>query len=134
MQHFIAYHNTEKMGHPLPDSEHQRLLTNKLVSHLLHNIIWFVTSEGTRHPRQYCLGSVFRVTEIGPTGEDGFKRFASGLGHVFKPRILIKNMSWFPEVLRVTGNFRWGVQQVQDRTVIAGLTKFAQQVGYELIQ
>ena len=41
MRHFIAYHNTEKMGHPLQDHEPLRLLTNKAVSHLLQNTVAF---------------------------------------------------------------------------------------------
>jgi hypothetical protein len=63
MQHFIAYHNTEKMGRPLHDDGPLRLLTNKSVNQLLQNTVWFVTGEGTR--RRYSLGGALRVTEVG---------------------------------------------------------------------
>ena len=46
MRHFIAYHNTEKMGRPLHSGEPLRLLTNKHVNHLHNNVVWFVTGEG----------------------------------------------------------------------------------------
>ncbi len=61
--------------------------------------------------------------------EDGFKRFASGPGHVFQPPILIKDMNWFPEVLQATGHFGLAVQEVKDEAVIAGLHPLAAQAG-----
>ncbi len=131
MRHFIAYHNTEKMGCPLHVGEPLRLLTNKPVNHLLQNTVWFVTGEGVG-ARQYSLGSVFRVAEVGEAGEDGFKRFASGPGHVFEPPILIKDMDWFPEVLRATGHFGLGVQEVKVEAVIAGLSLLAANAAYEV--
>ncbi len=129
MRHFIAYHNTEKMGHPLHDGEPLRLLTNKPVQHLLQNTVWFVTGEGIG-VRQYSLASVFLVSEAGDTGEDGFKRFASGPDHVFQPPVPIKEMDWFPEVLRATGHFGLGVQEVKGEAVIAGLSQLAGQAGF----
>jgi hypothetical protein len=72
------------------------------------------------------------VAEVGDAEEDGFKRFASGPGHVFQPPIPIKHMDWFPEVLRATGHFGLGVQEVKDEAVIAGLTTLASDAGYEV--
>jgi hypothetical protein len=132
MRHFIAYHNTEKMGRSLYDGEPLRLLTNKHVNHLLHNTVWFVTGEG-EGVRQFSLGSVFNVAEVGDAAEEGFKRFAAGPGHVFEPPIPIKELPWFPEVLRATGHFGLGVQQVKDETVIAALIQLAAQDGYEVV-
>lgn len=131
MRHFIAYHNTEKMGRPLHAGEPLRLLTNKSVNHLLQNAVWFVTGEGAG-TRQYSLGSVFQVAEVGEADEDGFKRFATGPGYVFQPPIPIKDMEWFPEVLRATGHFGLGVQEIKDEAVITGLTQLASQAGYML--
>jgi len=133
MQHFVAYHNTEKMGYTLPSGQPQRLLTNKLVRHLLQSTIWLITYEGIAHPRRYCLGSVFRVDQVGDSHESGFTRFASGPGHVFQPPVPIKHLSWFANVLWITGNFRRGVQPIKDLKVIAGLTEIARQAGYKVI-
>jgi hypothetical protein len=129
MRHFIAYHNTEKMGRPLQDGGPLRLLTNKQISHLLQETVWFITGEGTGE-RQYSLGSVFRVAEVGDADEDGFKRFATGPGHVFQPPISVKDMDWFPEVMRTTGRFGLGVLEIKDENVIAGLRQLAAQAGY----
>jgi len=129
MRHFIAYHNTEKMGHALSADGPLRLLTNKSINQLLQETVWFVVGEGAGM-RQFSLGSVFRVAETGDAAEDGFKRFASGPGHVFDPPVPIKDLPWFPEVLRATGNFGFGVQEVKDEAVIAGLIQLAAQAGY----
>lgn len=131
MRHFIAYHNTEKMGRPLHDAEPLRLLTKKPVNHLLQNTVWFVTGEGAG-ARQYSLASVFRVSEVGEAAEEGFKRFAAGPGHVFQPPVPIKDMQWLPEILRATGRFGFGVQEVKDQAVIAGLTQLAAEAGHEV--
>lgn len=131
MRHFIAYHNTEKMGRSLQEDQPLRLLTNKHVKHLLQNMVWFVTGEGSG-ARQYSLGSVFNVAEVGDNVEEGFKRFAAGPGHIFEPPIPIKEMPWFPEVLRTTGHFGLGVQEIKDEAVIAGLMQLAAQDGYEV--
>jgi hypothetical protein len=131
MRHFIAYHNTNKMGYPLPDCEPQRLLTSdKSPRRLLQNTVWIVTYEGTG-AHQYCLGSVFQVDKVRAAGENGFKWCASGPGHVFRPWAPIKNMNWFPELLRVTGRFCF-IGEIKDSAAIAGLTGLAQQRGYKL--
>ena len=130
MRHFIAYHNTEKMGRALNANGSLRLLTNKSINHLLQETVWFVVGEGAG-VKQYSLGSVFRVAETGDAAEDGFKRFASGPGHVFDPPVPIKELPWFPDVLRVTGRFGLGVQEVKDEAVIAGLMQLASQAGYQ---
>ena len=131
MRHFIAYHNTENMGETLEESNPLRLLTNKPVHGLLKNTVWFVTGEGPTSMRQFSLGSMFRVTEVGDCEEHGFMRFASGPGHVFRPPVPIMEMEWFQDVLRATGNFAFGVQEVKDEGVIAGLLCIARQAGYE---
>ena len=129
MRHFIAYHNTDKMGRAFNTDGPLRLLTNKPINHLLQETVWFVVGDGAG-VRQYSLGSVFRMAETGDAAEDGFKRLASGPGHVFEPPVLIKELPWFPEVLRATGHFGLGVQEVKDEAVIAGLKQLAVQAGY----
>jgi len=131
MRHFVAYQNTEKMGRTLREGRPLHLLTNKRVERLFQNVVWFVTGEGSGG-RQYHLGSVFQVSEIGDTSDDGFKHFATGPGHVFEPPVPINQMPWFPQMLRATGNFGLGVQQIKDEAVIAGLMHLAAQDGYDV--
>jgi len=131
MRHFVAYHNTEKMGHPLHAGEPLRLLTNKPVNRLLQNNVWFVTGEGAGAWR-YSLSSEFRVAEVGETTEDGFKRFAFGPGHVFQPPVPSNDMERFPEVLSATWHFGLDVQEITDEAVIEGFIQLAAQAGHTL--
>lgn len=130
MKHFVAYHNTEKMGRPLHESEPFRLLTNKPVNHLLQQTVWIVTGEGD-DPRRYSLGSVFPVTEVGDSIVDGFTRFATGSGHVFQPPVALNEQEWFRKLLQVTGRFGLGVLEIKDETIIAGLIRLAAEAGYK---
>lgn len=129
MRHYIAYHNTEKMGHPLHQGEPLRLLTSKPVDPLIGNTVWFITGEGTKD-REYSLGSVFRVTHVGEAAEGGFKHFASGTGHVFSPPVAAGKEPWFAEVLRATGHFGLGVSEIKDAAVISALTGIAARFQY----
>ncbi|MBI3462654.1 MAG: hypothetical protein HY000_06270 [Planctomycetes bacterium] len=131
MRHFIAYHNNQKMGRALHEGQPLRVLTNKTVDHLLQNTVWFVTREGSQ-AREYSLGSVFRVAETGDVTEGHFQRFATGTGHVFMPPAPIHEMEWFPDLLRSTGNFAFGVTEIKNDAVIAGLMWLASQAGYEV--
>jgi hypothetical protein len=131
MRHFIAYHNNEKMGRALHEGQPLRVLTNKAVNHLLQSTVWFVTREGGQ-AREYSLGSVFRVVETGDVADSHFKRFATGPGHVFMPPVLIHEMEWFPDLLRSTGNFAFGVTEIKNDAMIDGLIQLASQAGHEL--
>jgi hypothetical protein len=128
MKHFIAYHNTEKMGRPLHEGEPLRLLTGKSVDRLIGHTVWFITGESSGE-RQYALGSVFRVNEVGDAAEEGFKHFATGPGHVFRPPIPLNDEQWFPDLLRSMGNFGLGLQEVKEQRVIDALKQFATAAG-----
>ena len=130
MRHFIAYHNPQTMGYPYPGSMHQRVLTNRPVNHILGNTVWVVSFEGASH--DYSLAGVFQVTETGESQEARFKHFVAGEGHIFRPWPRIKGMDWFPEIMRATGRFRFGVHQMKDSAVIAGLIKTGEQTGYKV--
>jgi hypothetical protein len=78
------------------------------------------------------VGNTRRVAEVGDADEDGFKGSATGPGRVFQPPVPIKEMDWFPGLLRGTGHFGLGVQEVKDEAVIADLCHLAAQAGYEV--
>ena len=75
---------------------------------------------------------MFRVAEVGDRDDEDFKHFASGPGHFFEPPLPIKDLVCFPELVRATGHFGLGVQEIKDETVIAGLAQLAAQAGYEV--
>lgn len=131
MRHFIAYHNPDKMGYPYTVAENgtERFLSNKPVGHLLGNYVWVVTFKADH---DYSLASVFQVTDTGDAQAEGFKHYVSGTGHLFRPWHRIKGEDWFPKLLKTTGNFGLGLQEVSDPFVVAGLLRIAQQDKCEL--
>jgi hypothetical protein len=126
--HFIAYHNTEKMGYALHEREPLRLLTNKRVHDLVCGTIWMITGEGSKD-RRYALASVFDVNEVGGDPDTGFKYYAKGEGHVFRPPVPLNDQGWFAELLKSTGNFSPVVQEVTDRRMIQALKRCASAAG-----
>jgi hypothetical protein len=131
MHHFIAYHNTERMGWHLHDGDPCRLLTRKPVQHLLQQAVWFIVGAGGL-PRQYSLGSVFIVREVGPSDEGGFRCFARGTGHVFRPAPTLNGLPWFPALREAVGRFQFGVQEVCDGRLIEQLCGLAAVSGFHL--
>ncbi len=131
MRHFVAYHNTERMGKSLHEGEPLRLLTNKPVQPLLHNAVWFIVGEGAA-PKRYSLGSVFLVDRVGESAEEGFERYASGQGHVFQPPPVLNDLGWFPEFFKGMAHFSLGVQEVKEPRFIEGLLGLAAQAGHQL--
>jgi hypothetical protein len=131
MRHFIAYHNTEKMGERLHEGDAFLIYTKKPVDHLIGETVWVVTGENLSD-RLYSLGSVFRVSQTGPAKEAEFTRYASGAGPTISPPIPIaKTASWFLELKRLTGNFGFGLTEIKDETVIDGLRQLLNIAGYE---
>lgn len=128
IKHFVAYHNTEKMGRPLQEGDPLRVLTNKPVTGLVGNIVWFITGEGGRN-KNYALGSVFQVTEAGKTEEPHFKNYAAGRGLLCHPPVPLNDEPWFPAFLRRMSNFSLGLREVTEDD-IAPLAALANAVGY----
>jgi hypothetical protein len=131
MRHFIAYHSPTKMGYQYTASQGQKesVFTNKPVQHVVGNVVWVVTF---RDKRDYSLASVFEVSDWDDNGKAGFKHRISGKGHPFQPWKAIKHLSWFPKLLRATGNFGLGLQEVSNPEVVAGLVEIASRDGYDL--
>lgn len=120
MRHFVAYHNTERMGRLLSDGDPLSLQTNKGVDHLVGNAVWFVQGDGDS-PKAYSLGSVFIVSVTGDTGREEFQRFARRSGHAFQPSVLLNGLAWFPDFFRAMAHFRLGVHELKDERSIAEL-------------
>jgi len=133
MRHFIAYHNTERMGRSLNEGDPLTLVTNRSVQHLLQNAVWFVQGDGTA-PKNYSLASVFVVNEVGETGEEDFKRFARGSGHVFDPLVPLNDLEWFPEFFKALAHFSLGVHEVKEDRFVGELMRLAEEAGYQLVQ
>lgn len=121
MRHFVQYHKPELMG-PYERSRQFWIVTNKPARLALGDRVWLVTGEGKR--RSYFLCATFVVGKLEELKSGKFKYKASGLvGKSFK-RQRIDSLPWFPQLQRLAGNFRFGVQRIRRRIVIRGLERF----------
>jgi hypothetical protein len=127
-RHYVAYHNTERMGRALSSGDPFRVLTNKSVQPLFENVVWLVVGEG-KNPRRFSLGSVFRVNDTGNAQTDGFKHYAAGRGHSFNPPIPLNDCEWFDSFRQALNSFQFGIQPLADEAHIAALTAIAAQAG-----
>jgi hypothetical protein len=83
-----------------------------------------VTGEGK--PRQYFLCESFVVEEIVPQSARKFRYQVSGSdGKPLYPLKIDKSAAWFQELLRITGNFRYGLQPISSKAVIEELKRIA---------
>lgn len=129
MRHYVAYHNPEKMGYRLHDSDPFRVLTKTSTDRLVDNLVWFIESD-RESPKGYYLSSVFRVCTTGNTGDTPLQHFASGTGHEFSQPIRINELDWFGELFRKTAHFSLGVPEISDMATMDALCELARGDGY----
>lgn len=130
-RHFVAYHNAAKMGRSLTEGDPFRLLSNKPLKHLESNVVWFIEGEAGER-KQYALASVFIVDEIGENADSAFKNFAAGRGCLIQPPVLLNDLDWFKNLFQRSAHFSLGVVELNDRSTITELSKFAAEAGLEL--
>ena len=118
-RHYVAYHRRLDHG-PLIDEDPFRVWTRKKVTHLPDAWVWMI--EGiVGPPRQYVLGSVFRVERIQEGTAPSFHQ-AWGMGRAFLPPVPLDPFPWFSLLLKATSRFSLGLALIKDPIVIAGLT------------
>ena len=119
MAHFVQYHNPDVMD-PFRPSTTFGILTNKRGSLRQGDTIWLVTGEG--RPREYFLCETFVVGRVASKAAGKFKYQVSGSdGKSLYPLKIDKTTSWFRELLRVTGNFRYGLQPIRNQSILGAL-------------
>jgi hypothetical protein len=122
MEHFVQYHNPEKMGGKFQSSKKCfAIVTNKRGVEV-GDVVWLVTGEG--RPRRYFLCESFSVSEISSKRSGDFKYQVSGIdGTPFDPFIEIGNKAWFKELQSVTGNFRYGLQKIKNPKIVEAMQR-----------
>ena len=131
MNHFVAYHNTEKMKCPLHFHSDFRFHTNKSQTLLEKSIgacLWIITGayEGKRL-KTFRLLAFYTPTEVLPSDRGSLKFQVVGKdGKEFSDPPIINECEWFPELIKCLGNFRFGIQELNSRGVISGLTVLEQ--------
>ena len=123
MRRYVVYHNVAKMGE---DPEPLSAETNKpFAKNVIGETVWIIAGSGSK-PRKYALASTFVVNEISEQDGRDFQYKVSGPdGKVFRPPILLNELSWFREFLRDQQNFRRGLREITEPRVIEELQRLA---------
>jgi hypothetical protein len=115
MRHFVQYHKRKERG---PYAKGQfKIVTGKLADSLVGDQVWIVEGD----PPCYYLCEAFVVEDVG-AAVTGAKHYeVSGpTGWVIDPIVPIQSFEWFCELQRATGNFAFGLQRINDKSIIQG--------------
>ena len=111
------------MGRPYrPSQKNFAIVSDKFFESLVGGTVWLVTGKG--RPRRYFLCSSFVVDKVERNNAGRFRNRATGsTGRDFD--VEIGELSWFPELLKTTGNFGLGLLPISSKAIIRGLQKAA---------
>ena len=129
MRHFIAYHNTEKMGYPLRFDGDFRFHTNKSGTFLEKSIggrLWVITGKfnGKSGSRVYRLLACFTPRQVRVSDRGSFKFQVVGRkGYEFRDPPVLDDWKWFPRLKKSSGNFAFGCHAIRSQKAISGLIK-----------
>jgi hypothetical protein len=126
MQHFVAYHNSEKQGHAYNDG---RIVRQGRVGQwstgrpylretLLGNRLWGI--EGSGSPKRYRLVSSGIIFDFDKRKRPALSRVAVRADSTLR-RTDVTDFSWFKKLLEEQRSFSYGLRKIKDRSVIAAL-------------
>ena len=124
MQHFVGYHDADRMGHPANVHDPLSIHSKRPVEHLLDCVVWIVEGSGET-PKQFTLAAVFVVTSTGDSDHDGFNHVARGDGRVFRSPPSLNGLDGFPAFFQKVGHFGLGIPQITEARFIDGLIRLA---------
>ena len=125
MRHFVQYHNPGKMGPYKPAKKDLWIVTNKPGELCVGDTMWLVTGEA--RPRRYFLCETFVVEKIDYQSGGEFRYKASGtVGRSFDPLVEIGFEAWFEELLKTTGNFRFGLTEIKNGAILEAFQRISE--------
>jgi hypothetical protein len=102
------------MGYSASNLLGPRIVTKKDVHQLLGNTVWLVSGEGSRSPKVFYLGAVFKVNRVESCYEHpDFKNSAHGMGHIYGESLLLSGNEWFEKFKVNQSNFRNSLTEIR---------------------
>ena len=124
MRHFVQYHNPDKLGQFRPSEKEFGIVTDKRFNGLVGSTVWLISRRDK--PAEYVLCETFIVEKVGTNPTETLKNFASSShGQPFDPPRRIDREPWFEILQKLTGNFAFGLQPINEEAVIQGLMAIA---------
>ena len=123
MDHYIAYHSVELMGHEYEPTENFRFFSRKSKSVLrraLGTRVWVVVGRRDGSATTFSLAGVFTPSEVRAVS-DGFLIIGSGIP--FRPSVDVTAEPWFRALLREQSNFSFGFNRIRDKDIVVALER-----------
>ncbi|MBI5757845.1 MAG: DUF3883 domain-containing protein [Planctomycetales bacterium] len=123
MRHYIAYHKVKDFsGYGFPGKHlwHYSSKPRSTLEKTVKQTVWVISGEKINGTMIYKLCSVFCPCRIEDNGK-GFSVVGDGAG--FNPHIDVTETRWLPVLLDEQNNFRFGLNEIKNRSVINGLLR-----------
>ncbi len=138
MQHFIAYHNAEKMGYEYQVSGEYSFFSRKPLTYLektIGSMVWVINgSRSQSRKTAYTLCAVYTPDEIVDANEIDFDYIIAGtIGHDFDAPIELNPLPWFATFLKSQSNFSLGIGEIKDLSAINYLSALMKSTAIEYI-
>jgi hypothetical protein len=125
MEHFVVYHNAERMGRRLQPSGRLNFLTTKsagLLRQGVGNTVWVIQGVKLGSRTSYTLVGAYIMDSFEPSAEEPRVYTIHGSAGVdFEPPIQLDDIPWFPALKKNQGNFGLGFNRVSDPDLVRSL-------------
>jgi hypothetical protein len=130
MNDWIQYHNPDVMEYGIDaiQGPPYSIVSDKAVFPCEGLRIWIVGRRAAIDSNIY-LGGWMVVDEVVDSGNPQFLyEYLGQNGHDCNPMPPISDAAWYPALLKLTGNFRFGLTEIKNKTVSDGLKALAEGV------
>lgn len=122
MLHLIQYHSPDVMecGVDDIDGPPYGIFTSKAPGNPIGSTVW-VIGKTTESQSPVYLACSFVVDEVLASSDPRFLyEYVGAEGVSYHPLRCVSEQAWYPQLLRLTGNFRFGLTEASP-TILAGL-------------
>jgi hypothetical protein len=121
MDHFVAYHSVELMGHDYsPDDQfdYRSRKPERLLRGSFGGMCWLIVGTPSPTRTEYRLAGVYTPTSI---RSDGDVWVLEGWGTPLRPPPTLTDLPWFVELRRSQANFSLGFNRLTDAAIVDAL-------------
>lgn len=132
MEHFIAYHSTQRMGYDYGSPGSLTFLSKKLgvLKKAIGNTVWVVQGTPDGRKTAYTLCGAYIAESIAPENPSSNTYVIRGTqGKDFVPPVSLHELSWFRTLLRSQSNFSLGFNRLNDESVVLALLELQSENG-----
>jgi hypothetical protein len=123
MDHYVAYHSVDLMGHDYNPDDNFNYHSRKAPQFLRRSIgalVWFIVGQRESRRTRYRLAGLYTPTKV---TEDAEGCVVEGWGTPLRPPPELTALPWFSDLLHQQSNFSLGFNQLRDLVVLDALNR-----------